>query len=389
MSLRLPVLLLALAAAPLAVPTAAADQLEPELAPLRETRPLAVDLALCLDTSGSMEGLIDSARQKLWSVVSELASARPTPVLRVALLTYGSPGDAEAGYVVLRTGLTADLDLVSERLFALGTSGGDEYVGRVVGHALDRLAWTDGPALKIVFVAGNESADQDVVRPFRAEARRALASGVIVNAVYCGGADDGDASGWRELAALGKGRFASIDKDDGTVALVTPFDEELAKLSGRMNATYVAYGEAAKEARERQAAQDANALAAGAPAAAERAAAKAGLLYVNSAWDLVDRMAEEGFDLATVKDEELPEELRALSLEQRKEHLAAKKAEREAVRARIQELDAKRKAYVLEEMAERRLDDGRALDRALRDAIREQAGSRGVEFPEKDAPPSK
>src|SRR5262245_59457394 len=126
-----------------------------------------IDLVLCLDTSGSMQGLIDSARTKLWEVVNELAPAKPAPSLRVALLTHGSPGDAAAGYVVLQTGFTKDLDLVSEKLFALGTNGGEEYVGRVVQTAVDRLDWGGPDALKILFVAGNESADQDTVSRFR------------------------------------------------------------------------------------------------------------------------------------------------------------------------------------------------------------------------------
>ncbi|MCZ6812315.1 MAG: hypothetical protein O7D97_09960, partial [Planctomycetota bacterium] len=42
-----------------------------------------VDLVICLDTSGSMQGLIESAKQKLWGIVNDLALAEPTPELRV------------------------------------------------------------------------------------------------------------------------------------------------------------------------------------------------------------------------------------------------------------------------------------------------------------------
>ena len=156
------VLLLALVAIAVAPTLARSDELAgPAPAP---AKPRPVDLVICLDTSGSMEGLINAARQKLWSVVSELATAKPTPDLRVALLTYGSPGNVEAGHVVLQSDLTRDLDLISEKLFALTTSGGREYVGRVVWHALEHLTWSDGDAVKLLFVAGNESADQDPVR---------------------------------------------------------------------------------------------------------------------------------------------------------------------------------------------------------------------------------
>lgn len=356
------------------------DELPAPVSDTKVVAPKPVDLVICLDTSGSMQGLINAARQKLWSVVSELATAKPTPDLRVALLTYGSPGNDEAGHVILQSDLTRDLDLISEKLFAMTTRGGAEYVGRVVAHALDQLTWSKADAVRILFVAGNESADQDPVKPFRDQAKAAAARAIVVNAIYCGGADDGDASGYRELAALGKGRFAHIDHDHGTVAVATPYDKELAELSGAINRTYVAYGAVAKESRARQVAQDLNAEAAGAPAAAERASAKAGKLYRNSSWDLVDKMTEPDFKLTEIAEDDLPEELKKIAPEKRLAWLEAKKAEREKIQTRIAELSKRRDAHVKTEMDKQQLDDSLALDRALKEAIREQAADGGFEF---------
>lgn len=376
---------LALAALALvAAPSRADDVVGPPSPPSagRPAAPKAIDLALCLDTSGSMAGLIHAARVKLWEVVNELATARPMPALRVALLTYGSAGSEADGYVIVQTPFTTDLDLVSERLFALGTAGGTEYVGRVVKTAVDKLGWGGPDAAKILFVAGNESADQDRTAPFRDVVGHAFGLGVRVNAIYCGGADDGDAGGWREVALLGHGRYASIDHDHGTVAVATPFDADLAALSSQLNGTYLAYGDRAKDALERQAAQDRNAAAAPA-AAAGRAVSKAGGLYDAGSWDLVDKSREEGFDLAKVPVEQLPEAMRAMTPEQRAAHLEAKKAERAALQAKVKELDAKRAAFVKAEMAKQGLDDSKAFDKAVRDAVREQAAEKGFEFPAK------
>ena len=122
-----------------------------------------VDVAIALDTSGSMENLLEAARLKLWEIVHDLTLVEPTPTLRVALLTYGGKdNDHKAGWVRVETGLTRDLDLVSERLFALTAGGGAEYVARVLQAALEGLDWTSSEdALKLVFVAGNEPADQE------------------------------------------------------------------------------------------------------------------------------------------------------------------------------------------------------------------------------------
>ncbi len=122
-----------------------------------------IELVICLDTSGSMDGLLNSARQKLWTIVNDLAKAEPTPRLRVALLSYGNDGHkSENGWVKVDTPFTEDLDTVSQKLFALTTGGGTELVGRVVQTSLQELDWhSSAGALRMIFVAGNESADQD------------------------------------------------------------------------------------------------------------------------------------------------------------------------------------------------------------------------------------
>jgi hypothetical protein len=370
---------LALGAAALVSRPASAD----DPAPAEVSRPAAprpIDLVLCLDTSGSMEGLINSARQKLWGVVNELASAKPAPALRVALLTYGGPGHDETGHVILQTPLTSDLDVVSERLFALGTDGGDEYVGRVVRHALDHLAWSGGDALRVVFVAGNEGADQDQVAPFREVVAKAVARGIVVNSIYCGNPDDGEAPAWREVATIGHGRFASIDQDRGVVALATPFDKDLEALSGKINGTYLAFGRLAGEGKARQEQQDKNAAGASPAAPAERALSKASGLYDNGSWDILDASQKEGFDLAKVPVEDLPEEMRKMTPEQRKAHVEAKRVERTELQAKIKDLASKREAFVAEEMRKKGLDDAAALDRAIRDAVREEAAAKGFQF---------
>ena len=342
--------------------------------------PRHVDLVLCLDTSGSMSGLIHAAREKLWRVVEEMGHLKPMPRLRVALLTFGSPGHDAQGHVILQSELTEDLDLISERLFALRTAGGDEFVGRVMKTALDRLAWTREPALKVMFVAGNESADQDRIAPVQVQAVLARERGVVVNAIYCGGADDADARSWRQFAAQAGGRFANIDHNNGTVRIATPYDRALSDLSQSLNATYVFYGAGRKEARSRQIAQDLNAEAAAPAAAAERAVAKSGALYRPGA-DLVAALEREGFDLDKVAIEDLPEDMQAMTPAARRAHLERRAKARAEIAAKIQEVNRKRAAFIQQEMRRQRLDGTKSLDHALRTMIREQALRQGFQAP--------
>ncbi len=351
----------------------------------KSARRKSIDLVLCLDTSGSMQGLINAARQKMWEIVNECAGARPSPVLRVALYSYGGPGNEDDGYVIEQTGFTTDLDLVSEKLFALGTNGGTEYVGRVIQRSIEKLQWGGADSAKILFVAGNESADQDQRAKFRDVVKHAAGLGVRINSIYCGGADDSDSAGWREVAALGGGRYASIDMNRGTVAVVSPYDRDLEDLSRRVNTTYLGYGRKADAAKERQSLQDGNAAAAPAAGAA-RAESKASGLYDNGSWDLVDKSAESGFDVATIPVEDLPAEMRAMTLEQKTAWIETKKKERGEIQVRIRELAAKRSQFVKLEMDKQGLDDSKSLDKAVRDAIREQAGEKGFQFETPPAP---
>jgi hypothetical protein len=341
----------------------------------------SIDLAICLDTSGSMDGLIDAARQKLWGMVNDLALARPAPRLRVALLTYGNDGHPAAdGWVSVQTDFTEDLDLVSQKLFALTTNGGTEYVGRVLAAALDKLAWSGDPkALALAIVAGNESADQDREVSFRDACKRAITRGITVNSIYCGNPQDELAPGWREVATLADGQFACIDQDHGTVAIATPFDPELSKLGAALNETYIPFGAAGKIGAANQTAQDANAAGASCATAACRAATKASGLY-NCGWDLVDAVRLNQVKLAEVKAEDLPAAMRAMSPAEREKHLAAAAARRGDLQKKIQALDQKRQAFVAEELVRQARDDGKSFDRAVRNAVRAQAAAKGFSF---------
>jgi hypothetical protein len=223
---------------------------------LAKTQP--IDIVICLDTSGSMSGLIDAAKQKLWDIVNELAKAQPKPHLRVGLYAYGTPNHgAESGYVQKLVDLTDDLDAVYAKLAPLGTDGGEEYVARVVRAAVREQSWsTDRRALKIIGVAGNEPATQDPQFTTAEICREAISRGIIVNAIYCGAATNPEAEGWREVARAADGQFASIDHQNGTIVINTPFDQKLAALSGELNKTYVSFGARAAEGEALQFAVD-------------------------------------------------------------------------------------------------------------------------------------
>lgn len=339
-----------------------------------------IELAICLDASSSMDGLIDAAKQKLWGIVNDLALADPAPELRVALFTYGNDNySPESSWVREETPFTGDLDLVSQRLFAITTDGGTEYVGRVLQRA-GQLQWhAPGDALRLIVVAGNESADQDTEVRSREMCRDLITRGIIVNSIYCGAPEDSDAVGWRDVATLADGKFATIDKDNGTVAISTPFDDSLGVLSAALNKTYIPFGASGAVGAANQEAQDANAASMNPATAASRAQAKSSALY-QCMWDLVDACKKGEVKLADVKTADLPEPMQALSAPERQAYLDKMSAQRGAVQNEIDDLSAKRDAFVIEEKKRQAIDDSQGLDNAMRKAILEQAEKRGIQF---------
>ncbi len=343
-----------------------------------------IDVVICLDVSNSMDGLIASAKQKLWDIVNDLAKAQPTPELRVALYSYGHNGyDRNAGWVRKDLDLTTDLDEVYRKLNALTTNGGEEYVARVCRDALRDQKWSAAPdALKIIFVCGNEPASQDQQVKLDTVAAQAKKQGVTINPIFCGPESSGDASDWKQFALMAGGRFASIDQQRGTVAIATPFDKELAELSGTLNKTYLAYGKDGLAKAENQAAQDENAARLGVAAAAGRATAKGSVLYRNAMWDLVDRVREDPkFDVTKLSDAELPEEMKKLKPEERAAYVKKKAEEREGINKKIAAVSAKRDEFVREQQKKNPSAADKAFDEAVRTMLREQAAPKGVKIP--------
>jgi hypothetical protein len=347
----------------------------------------AVDVALCLDVSSSMDGLVAAAKQKLWDVVNDLAKAKPTPRLRVAVFSYGNNAyDPKTGWVRPEIGLSDDLDRVAEKLFALQATkvrGSDEYVGRVCRDAVETLDWTkERGALRVIFVCGNESARQDPEVKLEPLAQAAIRKNIIINTIYCGNANDPDAAGWKEFARLSEGRFAAIDQDRGSVTIATPMDKQLAELSVKLNRTFCFAGKDARALTENQRRQDENALRLGVPAAASRAESKAGGLYRFEGRDLVEQLKRDSkFDVKKVPVAELTEELRKMTPQQREKHVHGLLVEREQLQKQIAELAKKREVYL---EAERRKQPGaadRAFDEAVRGALREQAKKKGIDIP--------
>lgn len=344
-----------------------------------------IQIALLLDTSSSMSGLIDQARTQLWKVVNTFVDARRdgvAPYVEVALYEYGnSELNVANNYIRLVEPLTRDLDELSKDLFALKTNGGEEYCGAVIQRALADLSWDSSEkTYKAIFIAGNEPFIQGPVDA-RQACRDALSRHIVVNTIHCGTRNEGISGSWHDGAALAEGKFMIIDQDRAVVHVEAPQDKEISNWSEQLNKTYLGYGQNWQQAAEKQTLADNDATAnAKSGACVSRAVTKSTSNYCNSSWDLVDAARDGKVDPAKIPSKDLPAAMQAMTPEARVAHIENAAKNRATIQAKILELNKQREAYVAEELKKQSNSGAQTLDEVLVDTTRGQAAALGYSF---------
>ena len=344
-----------------------------------------IQVALLLDTSGSMDGLLEQAKSQLWKMVNELATSQKdgkSPLIELALYEYGKSSLApEQGYLKQLAPMTNDLDLVSEKLFSLKTNGGDEYCGWVIQDATNNLKWSESKEdLKIIIIAGNEEFTQGTV-DYKVACKEAISNGIIVNTIYCGDCGEGRRFLWKDGADRADGQYMCINQNDKVAHIETPFDDEIGTLNDELNKTYIAFGSYGRDRQARQLAQDVNANSYGSSNKAERAVSKSKKsTYNNASWDVVDAMDEDEAIVEKLKDEDLPKEMKGMTVSQRKKYIEKKAKERTEIQNKIQEVAKKRAKFIAEKRKEAVGDEENTLDAVMLKTVREQAKKRSFIF---------
>ena len=340
-----------------------------------------VQIALILDTSGSMDGLINQARSHLWNMVDQMG--RMTRVvngktrgvkIELALYEYGNDAlPSEGGFIRQVQPFTGDLDKVSEKLHALFTNGGSEYAGQAITTAVTQLQWSADPnAMKFVFVAGNEEFDQG---PISAAKAMEVAAGkdISVQLIFCGTKDET----WERAAKLAQSDLMTIDQNQVAQHIPAPQDDQILQLGQQLNKTYIAYGAEGGASMHRQQEADASSAKLSKKVAIERAQLKSKKSYDNSGWDLVDATTNQPKFLEETKDEYLPAEMRGKTLEEKKQIVAAKTQEREQLKAQIAKLEAERTRFIEAEKQKQNLGAEQSLETELMKTTKKIAAKKG------------
>jgi hypothetical protein len=330
-----------------------------------------IQVAILLDTSGSMDGLIEQAKSRLWNIVNTLTTLKysgKTPTIEIALYEYGNDGiAAEKNYIRQVTPLTTDLDLISEKLFSLRTNGGSEYCGAVISDATKELKWDDGKNnMKLVYICGNEGFNQGPIN-YKEAINDALKKDIYINTIFCGNQEDGVKLLWKDGADVAKGKYFNINSNEVIRYIATPYDVRINELNIKINMTYISYGAQGEAKKMNQAVQDKNAESISVANFTERAVSKSKAVYTNTNWDLVDRVKEDEDAISKIKPEELPAELKGKSEKEIKIIVVEKTKEREAIQKEIAELAKKRQDYIDAEAKKQNTTDdlGNAISNSI------------------------
>ena len=333
-----------------------------------------VEVVFALDTTGSMSGLIESAKQKIWGITNHLMSGQPRPDVRIGLVFYRDTSDA---YVTESMALTSDIDAVYQRLLTANASGGGdnpEHVNKALDIAINEMQWKSGDkVLKLVFLVGDAPPHDDYTDvPTSTELAKAAAKkGIIINTIRAGG-QQATAVAWQAIASASQGQYASIAQDGGTVAVRTPFDRELERYNSELADSSISFGAPAARATAKMRMDNRRAMSGETAAAAASVSGRKGG-HLGSG-DFLSALEDGEADL-DAPDDAAPEAMRGMSKDQKVKWVEGKRNERKALAKKISKLSSKREAF-LKKNKPKKAD---SFDDNVADMLKEQSKKIGVE----------
>ena len=350
-------------------------------APAPQSKP-RIEVCFVLDTTGSMGGLIEGAKQKIWSIANEMISAQPTPELKLGLIGYRDRGDE---YVVKSFSLTDDIDAIYGHLREFQAGGGGdapESVNEALAEAIHKMPWSgDSKVLKIIFLVGDAPPHMDYpnVPKYPDLCREAAKKDLIINTIQCGEMAATKPI-WQEIAKMSEGSYVGISQSGNVAVISTPMDKELSRLNERIGTTLIPYGDSKLQAEVHAK----YAMAASAPVAAmaDRLTynSKTGKA-VQGRGELVDALNDKTVKLDEIDQKQLPTELQKLDRNELQKRIAKTRDERADLQKQIVEVSKKREAYIQSENKRLAAEGkGDAFDQKVTETLHAQAAKKGISY---------
>ncbi|VAX07160.1 FIG01005481: hypothetical protein [hydrothermal vent metagenome] len=353
--------------------------------PFANERP-KIEVVFVLDTTGSMGGLIQAAKEKIWSIATTMASAQSAPEIKMGLVAYRDRGDQ---YVTRVIDLSADLDSVYASLMdfqAQGGGDGPESVNQALDDAVTKISWSqDQDTYKVVFLIGDAPPHmdyQDDVK-YPISLKTAHRNGIVINTIQCG-KDHSTSRDWQQIAQLGGGNYFQVEQTGSAIAMTTPYDNKLATLSEELDDTRLYYGSAEEKVRQaKKQAATKKLHAAGSMASRARRAAfnttVSGAENLLGEKELVDGVTSGKVDLADLKQEMLPASIQALAPAEQQAAIKEKAERRKELLDEMKQLNKQRSSYLKDKVAASG-DANDSLDHKIYRTLKAQAEKKGIMY---------
>jgi len=341
-----------------------------------------IEVCFVLDTTGSMGGLLEGAKQKIWSIANEMISAQPTPELKVGLIGYRDRGD---DYVVKSFILTDDIDAIYGHLREFQAGGGGdtpESVNEALAEAIHKMPWSsDNKVLKIIFLVGDAPPHMDYPNSpkYPDLCREAAKKDLIINTIQCGEMAETKPI-WQEIAKMSEGSYVGISQSGNVAVISTPMDKELSRLNERIGATLIPYGDSTLQAEIY--AKFAAAKSAPVSAMADRLTynSKTGRA-IQGRGELVDALNDKTLKLVDIDQKQLPADLQKLNRDELQKRIAKARDERADLQKQIVDLSKKREAYIQSENKRLAAEGkGDAFDQKVTETLHAQAAKKGISY---------
>lgn len=347
-----------------------------------------IELVFALDTTGSMSGLIEAAKDKIWSIANSMATAKPAPNIKIGIVGYRDRGDT---YITTRSDMTDNLDRVYQTLMgfeAQGGGDGPESVNRALYDAVHENNWSkdNKSTYKVIFLVGDAPPHMDYQDdvPYQTTCKAASEQGIIINTIQCGELSETQ-SVWEDIARRCDGNYFRVSQGGDSTVYETPYDKEISEKSKSLDGTKVYYGDKSsiEKARLKQSAVEDIYSKAKDSAIAKRSSfnlSGSGKKNFLGDQELIDSVTTGKVKIEEIKDSELPKDMQAMTVDERKRLIADKSKEREKVTTELRALTEKRQAYIQEKVSQEKDKGEQSLDMKIFKCIQKQAEEKNITY---------
>jgi len=349
-----------------------------------------LDIVLCLDLSGSTNGLLVDLRNQLWDIINETSTLSPQPDLRIGVVGFSRPSFGKNNYYVKTlVDLDNDFDNVAHGINKLKASveNGDHFVGAALSHSINKINWSKNPnALKLLFLVGNGDVRNGSINYASVSEEGFTKKNIIVNSIFCHPSRSKmEMSGWKRIAELGGGKFFDIHvgTDIPPVYLAADGDKIL-KLTKELNHTYIYYGNEGKASYSQMINSDLKSRWESQYVFESRVFFKSSSWFQNSKeqWDLVDALKANGkVFLSTIDKELLHEDYQDLNDEELYDLVMAKKNERNRIVCELRILlNNERQNIINEKLTEKGIQErDHVLQFIIKHVVQEYGADKGFQ----------